>query len=269
VGRPTKAMQEKKARERAAAEAAAEVAAEASQEPRIPKKTEEKSDPGSFFAAFSGNGSSDSETDDDDDNDEDDEPSRQQGISSTPSGGKHLSSTASKADNFDLGDGFSGLHNDDDDDLGKNGITANWNISKTTPKDNEKDKGGDDAEWGAAREEAAAVEARNKDRQAREEKLKADAELAKKQRLADAAAQSEKIKAQRLEEEEKAEQEKAEKEKKKQDEIAKARADARAQVESVEQTVDLDAQRDIMKQYEQSFLDKELGSASPSSDFGF
>jgi hypothetical protein len=36
----------------------------------------------------------------------------------------------------------------------------------------------------------------------------------------------------------------------------------------VEQTVDLDAQRDIMKQYEQSFVDKE-GGASPSSDFGF
>ena len=31
----------------------------------------------------------------------------------------------------------------------------------------------------------------------------------------------------------------------------------------------LDAQRDIMKQYEQSFLDKDLGGASPSSDFGF
>jgi len=45
---------------------------------------------------------------------------------------------------------------------------------------------------------------------------------------------------------------------------------ARAQVQSVEQTVDLDAQLDIMKQYEQSFLDKENGGgASPSSDFGF
>ena len=45
---------------------------------------------------------------------------------------------------------------------------------------------------------------------------------------------------------------------------------ARAQVQSVEQTVDLDAQLDIMKQNEQSFLDKENGGgASPSSDFGF
>lgn len=49
-----------------------------------------------------------------------------------------------------------------------------------------------------------------------------------------------------------------------------ARDAARAQVQSVEQTVELDAQRDIMKQYEQSFLDKENGgSASPSSDFSF
>ena len=34
--------------------------------------------------------------------------------------------------------------------------------------------------------------------------------------------------------------------------------------------IDLDSQRYIMKQYEQSFLDKENGGgASPSSDFGF
>lgn len=136
-------------------------------------------------------------------------------------------------------------------------------------KNDEKQKGGVDDDWGAAREQAAVVEARNKDRQAREEKLKAEAEQAKNQRLADAAAQSEKLKAQRLEAEENEAKKKAEKEKEEKDKIAQARAAARAQVESVEQTVDLDAQRDIMKQYEQSFLDKELGSASPSSDFGF
>ena len=35
-------------------------------------------------------------------------------------------------------------------------------------KNNEKQKGGVDDDWGAAREQAAVVEAQNKDRQARE-----------------------------------------------------------------------------------------------------
>jgi hypothetical protein len=42
----------------------------------------------------------------------------------------------------------------------------------------------------------------------------------------------------------------------------------RAQLDAVVDDVDLgDAQRDIMKQFD--FVDKDLGGASPSSDFGF
>jgi hypothetical protein len=99
--------------------------------------------------------------------------------------------------------------------------------------------------------------------------MKAEAEEMKKQRMVEAAARGEEIRAQRMEEEEKEALLQEEKEKEAEDQRKAAREAARAQVNSVEQTVDLDAQRDIMKQYEQSFLDKELGSASPSSDFGF
>lgn len=241
--------------------------------PKSQKKTEKakppspkKSDPGSFFAAFgSGKDDSDSDSDDDDDG----EP--KQTASTGPSGGKHFSpaAAASKSDNFDLGDAFGGLHDDNDDDLANGGITANWDLAKAVAKNSEKDKGGDDDDWGAARKHAEAQEAREADRKAREEKLKAEAEETKKQRLAEAAAQGEKLKAQRAEEEANEQQRKFEKEEEVKKAQEAARAKMRAQVESVEQTVDLDAQRDIMKQYEQSFLDKELGSASPSSDFGF
>lgn len=49
-----------------------------------------------------------------------------------------------------------------------------------------------------------------------------------------------------------------------------AREQARAEAQSLQQTVDLDAQREIMKQFDQSFLDSEsMGGASPSSDFEF
>ena len=230
--------------------------------PQSPKKAE--TDPGSFFAAFGSKGDSDSDSDDD-------EPQKQT-ISNTPSGGKHVASAASsKSDGFDLGDGFGGLHDDNDDDLGDGGITANWNISKAaTNKSTDTDKqGGDDDEWGAARKHAEALEAREADRKAREDKLKAEAEEMKKQRLADAAAKSDELKAKRLEEEALEQKKKEDEEKKAKEAREEARRKMKEQVESVEQTVDLDAQRDIMKQYEQSFLDKELGSASPSSDFGF
>ena len=41
-------------------------------------------------------------------------------------------------------------------------------------------------------------------------------------------------------------------------------------LQEIKPTVDLEGQRDFMKEYEQSFCDKDLnGGASPSSDFGF
>lgn len=159
------------------------------------------------------------------------------------------------------------MGDDNDEDLGNSDFAGNWSIPKV--ESDREDKEEDDDAWGAAREHAAVAKQRDADRKAREEKMKAEAEAAKAQRLIDAAARGEEIKAQRAEEEEKEALLKEQQEKEAEAARKKARDEARAQIQSVEQTVDLDAQRDIMKQYEQSFLDKDLGSASPSSDFGF
>ena len=170
-------------------------------------------------------------------------------------------------DEFKLNDDLGGLADDNDDEYTHGAAAPIWNVQRTGG--NEKKATEEDDDWEGVREEAAAAKAREADKKAREEKMKAEAEQAKHQRLADAVAKGEEIKAQRAEEEanEASLREQQQKDAEKAREAA--RAAARAQVQSVERTVDLDAQRDIMKQYEQSFLDKDLGGASPSSDFGF
>lgn len=176
--------------------------------------------------------------------------------------------TAQAEDSFNLGDAF-GDEGDDDEDLGNGGITANWNdLSKPTTKSTSKD-GDDDDAWGAAREEAAAAKAREAERKAREAKMKAEAELVKHQRMASAAARNEELQAQKQEKEAQEARLKEQQEREAEEARKAAREAARAQVQSVEQTFDLESQRDLMKQYEQNFLEKDLGSASPSSDFGF
>jgi hypothetical protein len=209
-----------------------------------PKKSQAKPAPDSFFA-FGGKGDSDSDSEDE----------------AVPKQGNGQ-------DQFSLG---AALHDevDDEEDVGNGGITANWDLSKTATPSAAKNDDEDDL-WGAARENAAANKARDDARKALEEKILAEAEIAKNQRLADAAARGEEIRAQREEEnEEKArleEQQRQEAE----DAAMAAREAQRAEISGIKQTVDLDEQRDIMKQYEQSFLDEENGGgASPSSDFGF
>lgn len=170
---------------------------------------------------------------------------------------------------------LAGLGDDDDDEEEDNddadsdhaGATS-WNISKLEEGTEKKDGDVDDA-WGAAREKAVAAKAREEDKKKREEKLKADAEQQKLQNLAEAVAHGEEIKAQRQAEEEEEARQQEENERKAEEERKKAREDARMQVQSVEQTVDFDADRDLMKQLEQNYLEKEMGGASPSSDFGF
>jgi hypothetical protein len=175
-----------------------------------------------------------------------------------PGGGKH----------FKFGEELDDQDDDDDDNEFEFGSgTTSWNISKPATQSSKKE-GDDDDAWGAAREAAAAAKVREAERKVREKKIELEAENAKTQRLADAAARGEEIKAQRAEEEAK-EAELRELQEKEAEEARRAiREAARAQVQSVEQTVDLDAQRDIMKQYEQSYTG-DYGSASPSSDFGF
>ena len=87
--------------------------------------------------------------------------------------------------------------------------------------------------------------------------------------MAEAVDVAEKKKAERLAKE--AEEARLQEEKEKEAEAAreKARKEAREKVQSVEQTVDLDEERDLMKQLEQNYMDTEMGGASPSSDFGF
>jgi hypothetical protein len=201
--------------------------------------------------------------------DSDDSDSEEEETKPGPSqGGGHGKVFARPTSEFKLGDGLGDLHDDMDDDLGNGGMAATWNLSKPVTQSAAKD-GDEDHEWGAAREEAAAVKVREADRKAREEKIQAEAELVKTQRLADAAVRGKEVEAERLEKEAN-EALKREQHEKEADGARKAARDAaRAQVQSVEQTVDLDAQRDIMEQYEKSFLDKDIGSASPSSDFGF
>ena len=60
-----------------------------------------------------------------------------------------------------------------------------------------------------------------------------------------------------------------ENERKAEEERRKARENSRKAVQSVEQTVDFDAERNLMEELEQSYMDKEMGGGSPASDFGF
>ncbi|KAG7355493.1 bromodomain containing protein [Nitzschia inconspicua] len=168
---------------------------------------------------------------------------------------------------FRLGMNVDDSDEDDDDDADSEAIPS-WNITNIGSAAVKKDGDEDDA-WGAAREEALAAKAREEDKRKREEKLKAEAEQQKTQRLAEAVAYGEEIKAQRQAEEEEEARLREEKEKEAEEERLKARENARKQVQSVEQTVDLDDQRDLMKQLEQNYMDTEMGGASPSSDFGF
>jgi hypothetical protein len=176
------------------------------------------------------------------------------------------SGTASKG--FRLGMDDDDADDDSDDDDASEDDIPSWNISNMGSTADKKD-GDEDGAWGAAREEALVAKAREEDKKKREEKLKAEAEQQKTQRLAEAVAHGEEIKAQRLAEEEEEARLREEKEKEAEEERLKARENARKQVQSVEQTVDLDDQRDLMKQLEQNYMDTEMGGASPSSDFGF
>jgi hypothetical protein len=227
-----------------------EKAAPEKKAPKAPPPKPKATTTDSYFA-FGGKDDSDS----DDDSDEVmDKPS-----SSGPPGGKVFGESFMNA--FSLGEDPD-LNDDNDADIGG---AVNWNLSKP---DTETEKSDDRDDWGAAaREQAAAQKARDADRKAREARKKAEAELASKMRLAEAASRGEEIKAQRAEEEAKEATMREQQEREAEEARQAAKNEARAHLQSVEQTVDLDAQRDIMKQYD--FVDKDLGGASPSSDFGF
>lgn len=163
---------------------------------------------------------------------------------------------------------------DEDEDI-KADFATNWVANPTTTQDAaaaDKSDNMDEEDdlWGAARKEAEASEAQEADRAKREQKLLADAELQSQKRMAEATALGKQFRAKREEEEAAEARGREEQEREAEDARKAAREKALKEVNSVEATVDIgDAQRDLMKQYEQEFNDNYSAGASPSSDFGF
>jgi len=86
--------------------------------------------------------------------------------------------------------------------------------------------------------------------------------------MEEAAALGEQARAKREEEEAEAARLLEEKEREAEEAKTAAREKALQEVNDVQNTVDLDAQRELMRQYEQEY-DNYSGGASPASDFGF
>merc|ERR1712110_887593 len=128
----------------------------------------------------------------------------------------------------------------------------------------------DDDAWAAARGASAVQKALDKERQERKEKIWEGAEAIKEKHLAEAAALGKKKQEQRKEKETQVARQKELKDKEENKQAQKAREQALANFNSIQPTVDLDAQRDIMRAYD--FYEKDTDfedGASPSSDFGF
>jgi hypothetical protein len=227
---------------------------EAAPMPAVPKKPQHtvtsKPPEHGFFAFGSKGGESDSDSEDGE-------------IHQT----EVASSERNKDDDFNLGD----AHDDDDDndDIGNNGFGTNWSMATSEPAGAAAAKDADDDDWGAAREQAEVAKVRAAERKAREDKVLAEAELAKSQRLAVAAARGEEARAQRDLEAAKEARLREQNEKAALERKRAARDAERAKLQSVERTVNLDEQRDIMKQFETNFMGDEADGASPSSDYGF
>mmetsp|Transcript_36741 Transcript_36741/g.88564 ORF Transcript_36741/g.88564 Transcript_36741/m.88564 type:complete len:88 (+) Transcript_36741:3800-4063(+) len=87
--------------------------------------------------------------------------------------------------------------------------------------------------------------------------------------MAEAQELGEQARMKRAEEGRKAEEAREEEERKVEEAREEARQAAIAEVNNVQNTVDLDETRELMKQYENEFNDNYSAGASPSSDFGF
>ena len=99
--------------------------------------------------------------------------------------------------------------------------------------------------------------------------MRAEAELAAQKRMAEAQELGEQARAKRLEEEAAEARLREEQEQEAKEASKAAREQAIKDVEGQQQTVDLDATRVLMAQYEQEFNDNYSAGASPNSDFGF
>jgi len=151
-------------------------------------------------------------------------------------------------------------------------IAASWGLALDNPETEKNEPGDEDDAWAAARGASATQKALEKERQAREEKVRAEAELAMEKSRAEAAAIGKKRQAELKEKEAEEARLRELKEKEENEQAQKKRNEAIASINSIQPTVDIgDTQRDIMKIYEQNYQDKDPdnGGASPSSDFGF
>jgi len=136
--------------------------------------------------------------------------------------------------------------------------------------DSDKDDNDEDNDlWDKARKEAETSKALAEDKAKREEKIKRQAELDAQKRMAEAQELGEQARMKRAEEGRKAEEAREEEERKVEEAREEARQAAIAEVNNVQNTVDLDETRELMKQYENEFNDNYSAGASPSSDFGF
>ncbi|KAL7458519.1 hypothetical protein ACHAWC_010106 [Mediolabrus comicus] len=163
------------------------------------------------------------------------------------------------------------LDDKEEEDAAADDFGTNWgaNLSQDAAKDDaDHESDNDDGLWGEARKQAEVSKAREADRAKREEKIRAEAEMASKKRMEEAAALGEQARAKREEEEAEAARLLEEKEREAEEAKHAAREKALQEVNDVQNTVDLDAQRELMKQYEQEY-DNYSGGASPASDFGF
>mmetsp|Transcript_19472 Transcript_19472/g.36365 ORF Transcript_19472/g.36365 Transcript_19472/m.36365 type:complete len:1426 (+) Transcript_19472:506-4783(+) len=205
------------------------------------------------------------------------EDSKPAAISAPPQGGKSLSGGNLFGDDLDDDDDSDDDDKEDDEEDIQFDFTNLGANPSTEDAAEEEKQGGDDSDkdhrddlWEESRRKAEADKAREADRVKREANMLAEKEKAEKKRMAEARALGEQAKAKRVE------QEAAEARRLEEQELEaeKARKAARElalqQLNSVQTTIDTgDAQRDLMKQYEEEFNDTYSAGASPSSDFGF
>mmetsp|Transcript_6747 Transcript_6747/g.8542 ORF Transcript_6747/g.8542 Transcript_6747/m.8542 type:complete len:1363 (+) Transcript_6747:234-4322(+) len=173
---------------------------------------------------------------------------------------------------------------DDDDDSGdedailEDGEAAAWtNIAKPEASEAENNDSGDedDDSWEAARGAIVEQSALDKERQQREKKILQEKKAAKEKSLAEAAEKNRKLQAQRKAKEEEEARKRDQKEKEEKERAQKVKDAALKDIRNTEQTVDLESQSRIMggfmNEYEQSYMENDIGSggASPGSDFGF
>ena len=162
------------------------------------------------------------------------------------------------------------MDSDDDEGIDNN----NWNFEKSdtaaTDAQGASEDDEEDDEWAAIRGSAETKIALDKERKEREEKMRAEAAAAKEKSLAEAAERGKKVQEERKAKAEEERLKREMKEKEDRDRSGEARKKALQDLSKVTATVDMEKERDIMKDFEQSFMDKDLGGgASPSSDFGF